>query len=265
MDNQLPPIEKIIDIAKHAGEAILNIYETDFSVYEKADLSPLTEADLAAHNVIADSLLKLTPEISILSEESATIPYSIRKDWNRYWLVDPLDGTKEFVKRNGEFTVNIALIDNQQPILGVIYVPVSKVTYYGSTGVGAFKQLPNSAAESISVNLKHGTPIKVAGSRSHAGESLKRYLENLGEHEIVSMGSSLKSCLVAEGLADIYPRLGPTSEWDTGAAQAIVEAAGGKITDTSMQPLRYNSKESVLNPDFFVFGDLDEDWSKYLV
>lgn len=265
MNNQIPPIEKIIDIAKRAGEAILNIYETDFSVYEKADLSPLTEADLAAHNVIANSLLELTPEIPILSEESATIPYSIRKDWNRYWLVDPLDGTKEFVKRNGEFTVNIALIDNQQPILGVIYVPVSKTTYYGSRDGGAFKQLPDTAAKSISATPKHGTPVKVAGSRSHAGESLKRYLENLGEHEIVSMGSSLKSCLVAEGLADIYPRLGPTSEWDTGAAQAIVEAAGGKITDTSMRPLRYNSKESVLNPDFFVFGDLDEDWSKYLV
>lgn len=265
MNKQPPPIDKIIDIAKQAGEAILNIYETDFSVYEKSDLSPLTEADLAAHNHITDCLLKLTPEIPILSEESATIPFSIRKEWNRYWLVDPLDGTKEFVKRNGEFTVNIALIDNQRPILGVIYVPVSKITYYGSTDIGAFKQLPDCAAEPISVKPKHGTPIKVAGSRSHAGESLKRYLENLGEHEIVSMGSSLKSCLVAEGLADIYPRLGPTSEWDTGAAQAIVEAAGGKITDTSMHPLRYNSKESVLNPDFFVFGDMDEDWSKYLV
>jgi 3'(2'), 5'-bisphosphate nucleotidase len=265
MNTQLPPIEKIIDIAVRAGEAIINIYETDFSVYEKSDLSPLTEADLAAHNVISDSLLELTPKIPILSEESAKIPYSTRESWDRYWLIDPLDGTKEFVKRNGEFTVNIALIENQQPVLGVIYVPVSKVTYYGSRDAGAFKQMPDSAAESISVNPKHGTPIKVAGSRSHAGESLKRYLENLGEHEIVSMGSSLKSCLVAEGLADLYPRLGPTSEWDTGAAQAIVEAAGGKVTDTSMNPLRYNTKESLLNPDFFVFGNMEEDWSKYLV
>jgi 3'(2'), 5'-bisphosphate nucleotidase len=147
----------------------------------------------------------------------------------------------------------------------VIYVPVSKVTYYGSQDHGAFKQLPDSEAESISAASEHATPIRVAGSRSHAGESLKRYLENLGDYEIISMGSSLKSCLVAEGVADIYPRLGPTSEWDTGAAQAIVEAAGGKITDTNMQPLRYNNKESLLNPDFFVFGNLDEDWSKYLV
>jgi 3'(2'), 5'-bisphosphate nucleotidase len=265
MSNQLPPIQNIIDIAKSAGEAILKIYGTDFSVYEKSDLSPLTEADLAAHNVISNGLMELTPEIPILSEESAKIPFSLRKSWERYWLIDPLDGTKEFVKRNGEFTVNIALIDNHKPILGVIYVPVSKVTYYGSQDTGAFKLLPDGAPEAISVNTKHGDPVRVAGSRSHAGESLKRYLENLGAHEIVSMGSSLKSCLVAEGLADIYPRLGPTSEWDTGAAQAVVEAAGGRITDTRMQPLRYNSKESVLNPDFFVFGDLDEDWSKYLV
>ncbi len=265
MNKQLPPIDSLINIAMRAGEAILKIYGTDFSVYEKSDLSPLTEADLAAHNVITNRLLELTPEIPILSEESAKIPYSLRKTWERYWLIDPLDGTKEFVKRNGEFTVNIALIEDGRPVLGIIYVPVSRVTYYASQGNGAYKQLPDRPAESISVTPKRGSPVRVAGSRSHAGESLKRYLENLGEHEIVSMGSSLKSCLVAEGLADIYPRLGPTSEWDTGAAQAIVEAAGGRITDTRMQPLHYNRKESLLNPDFFVFGDLEEDWSSYLV
>jgi len=264
MKNELPPIEKIISIAKRAGDAILKVYETDFSVYEKSDQSPLTEADLAAHNVIANSLLELTPSIPILSEESASIPYSLRKSWDRYWLIDPLDGTKEFVKRNGEFTVNIALIEDMRPTLGVIYVPVSKVTYYGSTDGGAFKQLPEMDAEQITTTTKHGCPIRVAGSRSHAGDSLKRYLSNLGEHEIINMGSSLKSCLVAEGKADIYPRLGPTSEWDTGAAQAVVEAAGGRITDTKMQPLLYNNKDSLLNPDFFVFGDLNEDWSKYL-
>jgi len=257
-------IEQIIKIAQQAGAAILKVYDTDFSVYEKSDQSPLTEADLAAHRVIANSLLELTPEIPILSEESATIPYSLRSAWTRYWLIDPLDGTKEFVKRNGEFTVNIALIDDMRPILGVIYVPVSKVSYYGSTGGGAFKQLPGKKPEPIKASARHNTPVRVAGSRSHAGESLKRYLENLGEHDIISMGSSLKSCLVAEGQADIYPRLGPTSEWDTAAAQAVVEAAGGRITDTKMQPLRYNSKDSLLNPDFFVFGNLDEDWSRYL-
>jgi len=257
-------IEQIIDIAQQAGAAILEIYDTDFSVYEKSDQSPLTEADLAAHRVIANSLLELTPEIPILSEESAKIPYSLRSTWTRYWLIDPLDGTKEFVKRNGEFTVNIALIDNMRPILGVIYVPVSKVSYYGAVDRGAFKQLPGKEPEPIQATARHDKPVRVAGSRSHAGESLKRYLENLGEHSIISMGSSLKSCLVAEGKADIYPRLGPTSEWDTAAAQAVVEAAGGRITDTKMQPLLYNSKDSLLNPDFFVFGNLDEDWSKYL-
>ena len=264
MNTKQLPVELIIDIAKRAGDAILKVYNTDFSVYEKSDQSPLTEADLAAHKIIANSLLELTPEIPILSEESAHIPYSLRSTWERYWLIDPLDGTKEFIKRNGEFTVNIALIDNMRPILGVIYVPVTQVTYYGSTEEGAFKQLAGSNAERIKVSPKHSRPIRVAGSRSHAGDSLKCYLKNLGEHEIISMGSSLKSCLVAEGKADIYPRLGPTSEWDTGAAQAVIEAAGGRITDTNMQPLQYNSKDSLLNPDFFVFGDLDHDWSSYL-
>lgn len=264
MKSEQIQIEQIIDIAQRAGAEILDIYDTDFSVYEKSDQSPLTEADLAAHRVIVDSLLEMTPEIPILSEESAAIPYSLRSTWSRYWLVDPLDGTKEFVKRNGEFTVNIALIDNMRPVLGVIYVPVSKVSYYGSTNHGAFKQLPGKEPEPIRARARHEDPIRVAGSRSHAGESLKCYLKNLGEHNIISMGSSLKSCLVAEGKADIYPRLGPTSEWDTAAAQAIVEAAGGRITDTNMQTLLYNSKESLLNPNFFVFGNLDEDWSKYL-
>ena len=264
MNSEQIPIEQIINIAKRAGDAILKVYDTDFSVYEKSDQSPLTEADLAAHQVIVDGLLELTPEIPILSEESANIPYSLRRTWKRYWLIDPLDGTKEFIKRNGEFTVNIALIDSMRPILGVIYVPVSKVTYYGATNNGAFKILPGKDAEPIKVSPRHSTPIKVAGSRSHAGNSLKRYLKNLGDYEIINMGSSLKSCLVAEGKADIYPRLGPTSEWDTGAAQAVVEAAGGRITDTNMQPLQYNSKDSLLNPDFFVFGNLDQDWSGYL-
>lgn len=264
MNSKQTPIEPIIAIAKRAGDAILKVYNTDFSVYEKSDKSPLTEADLAAHKIIANSLLELTPEIPILSEESANIPYSLRRTWERYWLIDPLDGTKEFIKRNGEFTVNIALIDNMRPILGVIYVPVTQVTYYGSTKGGAFKQIPGEDAKPIKVCSRHRRPIRVAGSRSHAGDSLKRYLHNLGGHEIISMGSSLKSCLVAEGKADIYPRLGPTSEWDTGAAQAVVEAAGGRITDSNMQSLQYNSKDSLLNPDFFVFGDLEQDWSSYL-
>jgi 3'(2'), 5'-bisphosphate nucleotidase len=257
-------IERIVEIARQAGGAILEVYATDFSVETKGDDSPLTKADMASHKIIVSALEALTPEIPVLSEESAEIPYETRKSWNRYWLIDPLDGTKEFIKRNGEFTVNIALIDGDRPVLGVVHVPVSGVSYFGADGDGAFRQEPGEPPQAIQVQSRHRRPVQVAGSRSHAGEALQKYLEKLGEHEIVSMGSSLKLCLVAEGKADLYPRLGLTSEWDTAAAQAVVEAAGGRVSDTAMQPLRYNTKESLLNPHFFVFGDKDQDWSKYL-
>jgi 3'(2'), 5'-bisphosphate nucleotidase len=200
----------------------------------------------------------------VLSEESAGIPYAERAGWSRYWLVDPLDGTKEFIKRNGEFTVNIALIDDGQPACGVVHVPVSGVSYFGCVGEGAFKRHADGTIEEITVTAQRQAPLRIAGSRSHAGDSLQRFLDKVGPHEIVSMGSSLKLCLVAEGRADIYPRLGPTSEWDTGAAQAVVEAAGGEVTGLDMQPLRYNTKDSLLNPHFLVFGDRQEDWSQYL-
>jgi 3'(2'), 5'-bisphosphate nucleotidase len=264
MTSTLPPIETLTELAERAGQAILAIYNTDFSVYEKSDQSPLTEADMASHRVIVETLEKLTPDIPVLSEESAAIPFSERSSWQRYWLIDPLDGTKEFIKRNGEFTVNIALIENQRPVLGIVHVPVSGITFFGSDGIGAFRRTGDEEPEAISACSQRRPATKVAGSRSHAGESLQKYLANLGEHEIVSMGSSLKLCLVAEGSADIYPRLGPTSEWDTAAAQAVVEAAGGKVTDTQMQPLRYNTKDSLLNPHFLVFGDSSVDWSRYL-
>ena len=257
-------IDAIIDIARQAGEAILSIYNTDFSVEEKSDKSPLTEADMAAHKIIVERLAELTPEIPLLSEESASIPFETRSSWQRYWLIDPLDGTREFIKRNGEFTVNIALIDQHEPVLGVVYVPVTALTYFGQRGKGAFKQAQGEAPVPIQVQAELRRPAQVAGSRSHAGDSLKQFLNNLGEHEIVSMGSSLKICLVAEGKADVYPRLGLTSEWDTAAAQAVVEAAGGRITKTDMEPLRYNTKEPLLNPFFFVFGDASVDWSSYL-
>lgn len=260
----LPKLEKINEIAKQAGKAILEIYQQDFAVMEKADKSPLTEADMASHNIIVDALQLLTPEIPVLSEESAEIPFSTRSGWSRYWLIDPLDGTREFVKRNGEFTVNIALIEQGEPILGVVHVPVSGVTYYGSRETGAFREQGNGNPEKMSVTGERQTPLRVAGSRSHAGDSLQRFLDKVGAHEIVSMGSSLKLCLVAEGRADIYPRLGPTSEWDTAAAQAVVEAAGGKVTDVELNSLRYNTKESLLNPYFLVFGDSSVDWSSYL-
>ena len=259
----LPEIEKINQIARSAGAAILEVYQRDFDVIEKEDKSPLTEADMASHKDIIAALEILTPEIPILSEESASIPYETRSQWQTYWLIDPLDGTKEFIKRNGEFTVNIALIHNGRPVLGVVHVPVSNITYFGDTNNGAFKQSDQGLIR-INVTADRKTPLRVAGSRSHAGDSLKKFLENLGDYEIVSMGSSLKLCLVAEGKADIYPRLGPTSEWDTAAAQAVVEAAGGKVTDTELEQLKYNTKDSLLNPYFLVFGDTNVNWSSFL-
>lgn len=257
-------ISNIVDIAKQAGQAILEVYHRDFNIEEKDDKSPLTEADLASHKIIVHQLEKLTPDIPVLSEESAKLPYVTRREWDRYWLVDPLDGTREFIKRNGEFTVNIALIENGQATLGVVYVPVTDVCYYGNSNEGAWKTEGEQAAHAISVTKQRQAPLRIAGSRSHAGDSLLKFLDNVGEHEIVSMGSSLKLCLVAEGAADIYPRLGPTSEWDTAAAHAVVTAAGGEVTDLEMQPLRYNTKDSLLNPYFFVFGDHSVKWDQFL-
>jgi len=257
-------LDDIRVLARLAGEKILEVYNTEFSVEEKDDKSPLTAADMASHTTIVSRLEALTPEIPVLSEESAKIPYQERAAWQTYWLIDPLDGTREFIKRNGEFTVNIALIHDGVPILGVVYVPVSGVTYAACEGKGAIKETPGEGEQPIRVRKLSDEPVAVVGSRSHQGDSLKAFLARLGEHEIVSMGSSLKICLVAEGAADVYPRLGLTSEWDTAAAHCVVEQAGGSLTDLEMKPLRYNTKDSLLNPFFFVFGDSSRDWSSYL-
>jgi len=252
------------ELARQAGERILEIYNTDFAVEAKDDKSPLTAADMASHDTIVAGLKALTPDIPLLSEEDAGIPFEERASWRRYWLIDPLDGTKEFIKRNGEFTVNIALIEDGAPVLGVVHVPVSGVTYAACKGQGAIKHVPGEGERPIQVRKLGAGPVAVVGSRSHRGDSLNAFLDKLGDHEIVSMGSSLKICLVAEGAADIYPRLGPTSEWDTAAAHCVVEEAGGHLTDLSLQRLKYNSKESLLNPHFLVFGDDSRDWSQYL-
>ena len=258
-------LEPVAELAQQAGEKILAVYNSDeFSVEEKADKSPLTAADLASHHAIVAGLTALTPDIPILSEESASLPYAERAAWQRYWLVDPLDGTREFIKRNGEFTVNIALIEAGVAVLSVVHVPVTGVSYLACRGQGAFKQQAGGERQAIKVRKLGGGPLMVVGSRSHRGDSLNAFLDKLGEHEMVGMGSSLKLCLVAEGAADIYPRLGPTSEWDTAAAQCVVEQAGGFVTDTAMQSLRYNTKDSLLNPFFLVFGDDSRDWSQYL-
>lgn len=257
-----------VEIARDAGRKILQIYDTEFDIEHKDDKSPLTNADMASHHTIVDALTELTPEIPVLSEESAKLPFDERSQWHRYWLVDPLDGTREFIKRNGEFTVNIALIENHKSILGVIHVPVMDVDYFAFAGGGAFKSEHGGEAHAIAVKPLEVDKLTVAGSRSHGSEAMQSYMANLSasykQIDMLSMGSSLKFCLVAEGKADIYPRLGLTSEWDTAAAQCIVEQAGGFVTKTDMNELEYNTKDSLLNPFFFVFGDKRKDWSSYL-
>lgn len=257
-DGYLPAL---CTLARRAGEAILEIYGQDFDVETKSDASPLTAADCASHRILAQGLAELTPEIPLLSEEGAQQDYAVRKSWSRYWLIDPLDGTKEFVKRNGEFTVNIALIDDHRPVLGVVYAPVLDALWYGGRK-GAFK-VERGEERPIHTRQVHGEIVAVV-SRSHRGERVDTLLERLPQRETVSVGSSLKFCLVAEGRADLYPRFGPTSEWDTAAAQAVVEAAGGRVSKVDLSPLRYNTKDSLLNPDFMVVGDSGYDWAKCL-
>ena len=253
-------IKPVMDLAEDAGRAIMEVYATNFDVQSKADESPVTQADLAAHHLIAAGLSELCPDIPVLSEEDGLPPYAERSAWSEYWLVDPLDGTKEFVKRNGEFTVNIALIRSHRPALGVVHVPVRQTTYVGCEGYGAARRRRGGPDEPLQVTGQSARPPRVAGSRSHPSDRLAAFLEQLGEHELVPMGSSLKFCRVAEGRADVYPRLGPTSEWDTAAAQAVVEYAGGSVLQLDGQPLLYNAKDNILNPHFVVFGPDDRDW-----
>ncbi len=251
----------VLDVARAAGRAISAIYAlADHGVETKADQSPLTAADRAAHDVIAAGLARLAPGIPLWSEESAGIDWSTRRQWPEFWLVDPLDGTKEFIKRNGEFTVNIALVREHKSVLGVVHAPVLARDYYGHESGGAFRSDSGGAGKPIGVRSPALPPVRVAGSRSHRGTSLDGVLGKLGDPILVSMGSSLKFCLIAEGAADFYPRLGPTSEWDTAAAQAVVEAAGGAVVDLEGQPLRYNTRPEVLNPCFVACGDPGRDW-----
>jgi len=252
-------LQQVADIAYQAGAAIMEVYHSgDTGESSKADNSPLTLADLASNRIIVDALSKLTPGIPILSEEAAEVSYSVRSSWARFWLVDPLDGTKEFIKRNGEFTVNIALIENGQSVLGVVYAPVLDVCYFGSLGAGAFVKRGNTAAKPIAVKASvAGEPLKVVASRSHSDVRTDALLKQIGEYQCVSMGSSLKLCLVAEGAANFYPRLGPTMEWDTAAAHAVVKAAGGVVCNMAGEELCYN-KVDLHNPEFFVMHATDD-------
>ena len=252
-------INPIVDLAISAGHAILEVYATDFDVQEKGDESPLTQADLASHRCIVAGLRALTPDIPIISEEEGLPAFAERGQWQQYWLIDPLDGTKEFVNRNGEFTVNIAFIANGRPLLGVVHVPVQEKTYIGCEGHGSELRTAESATP-IRVAETSSDPLRIVGSRSHRGSSLDAFLARVSESDMVPMGSSLKFCVVAEGRADIYPRLGPTSEWDTAAAQAVVEQAGGQVLELDGKPLSYTQKEDILNPYFVVIGARDKDW-----
>jgi 3'(2'), 5'-bisphosphate nucleotidase len=248
--NEKDVVTGICDIARLAGNEILDIYQRDFEIQIKADSSPLTEADLAAHQVIVTGLAELTPNIPVLSEEDADIDWSVRQTWNQYWLVDPLDGTKEFIKKNGEFTVNIALIENGKVTLAVVYAPVLDKMYF-SNKQHAF--LTTASKDSVRLRVSEATEVlKVIGSRSHPSKDFSAYLDKLGEHELLSVGSSLKFCLIAEGLANLYPRLGPTMEWDTAAGQGIAEKAGATVCQLNGEVLRYNQKSSLLNPYFEV-------------
>ncbi len=271
--NGLPTAQQLVDLAEEAGRAILAVYKTDFEVLDKADDSPLTQADLAAHRVLVAGLAKLTPDIPVLSEEEKAPEFAVRQSWSRYWIIDPLDGTKEFVNRNGEFTVNVALIDGHQSVLGVVGVPVQDRVFFGDVNAGEAllfaggKPTPLTGRKAEAQISQHGRVTAVA-SRSHGGERLEAYLDavaaEFGAVDRKPMGSSLKLCTLAEGGADIYPRLGPTSEWDIAAADAVLSAAGGEVLTFDGKTLQYNTKDSLLNPEFLALGDASYDWMSRL-
>ncbi len=256
-ENQLRELlPQVVEIAREAGKAVMRVYaEVNPAVEYKRDNSPLTQADLASHRIIDAGLTRIAPQWPVLSEESKEIPFEQRSAWQRFWLVDPLDGTKEFLKRNGEFTVNIALMEEGRPILGVVYAPAIDKMYYAARGAGAWKAEGGHAAAIRIGRAEHGR-TRVVTSRSHASmeDNLDAFTGGDRDCEFVTMGSSLKFCLVAEGAADVYPRTGPTMEWDTAAAQCVVEQAGGTVTDIEGNPMLYN-KPVLLNPGFVVRGE----------
>ncbi|KJV29675.1 3'(2'),5'-bisphosphate nucleotidase CysQ [Luteibacter yeojuensis] len=258
-------LDDVCAIAREAAGAILAIYAQDFEVIQKADASPVTAADLAAQKVIAQGLQAIAPGVPVISEEALAAPWAERRTWRRYWLVDPLDGTREFVKRNGEFTVNIALIEDHRAVLGVVLAPVTGDLYAAAQGHGAWREAtPGAPREAIHTRRANGL-LRVTGSRSHAGVRAATLLGRLGEHETFALGSSLKFCVIARGDADVYLRLGATSEWDTAAAQCVLEEAGGAVLDLAGRPFRYNTRDSLINPEFIACGDTSIDWAARLI
>lgn len=255
MTKAMIDLEDLGNLAREAGKAILEIYETDFEVEQKADASPLTLADRRSHQIISTDLQSRYPAIPVLSEEGKEVPYAIRRAWPAFWLVDPLDGTKEFVKKNDEFTVNIALIEGTTPTLGVIYLPVLDRLYLADIRQGCWEQQPGTSRKLVMGNTPPASPARVVKSRSHPSPDLEALLETLPSYESVSRGSSLKFCALAAGEADFYPRLGPTWEWDTAAGQAIVTAAGGVMVTLDGTPFTYN-KPNLLNGPFLAAPSL---------
>jgi 3'(2'), 5'-bisphosphate nucleotidase len=238
----------------------MRIYETGFNVTLKDDRSPLTEADLSAQRVIGAGLAALTPDIAMLGEESPPEAIAQRRAWRALWLVDPLDGTREFVKRNGEFTVNIALIEDHEPVLGVVAAPAHSVLYAAARGCGAFRRDADGTRVPIAACRHAASPLRVLGSRSHGDALTETLLARLGPQQRVAIGSALKFGLLAEGQADLYLRCGPTSEWDTAAGQALLTEAGGCVLDLRGAPLRYNARDVLINPSFLAYADRSRDW-----
>lgn len=249
------------DICRKAGDAIMEIYadEANFDIEIKGDASPLTRADKEANEIICEGLIAMTPDIPIVSEENKEIDYSVRKTYTNSWLVDPVDGTKEFIKRNGEFTVNIALIRDGEPVMGFVYKPVGSVLYYGVKGMGSFKEEDGVKTKLSAASFKmEDSCLGVVCSRSHLNDDTQAFLDNLTDPETVAKGSSLKFLVLAEGGAHLYPRLAPTMEWDTGAAHVVLTEAGGSVIDhETQQPLKYN-KKNLRNPHFVAYGKVQD-------
>jgi 3'(2'), 5'-bisphosphate nucleotidase len=256
--------EDVIALAQDAAAAILGIYDSEFAVQHKDDDSPLTAADLAAHRCIVDGLARLTPDIPVLSEESAhEVSTAQRRQWRRLWMVDPLDGTREFVKRNGEFSVNIALIEEGVAVFGVVQAPVTGMLWHGGATLGAFHRNGGYDVR-LRVRAPATAPLRVAASRSHRDARTEAFIARMGEVEPLGLGSSLKFCKLAEGGLDVYPRFGPTSEWDTAAGQCVLEGAGGAVLDPQGRPFRYNQRDRILNGDFIALGDTALPWRQWL-
>jgi 3'(2'), 5'-bisphosphate nucleotidase len=255
-------IYDVIDVARQAGQQLMRLWQQPIEVRLKVDRTPVTQADQLAHQIVETGLQRLAPRIPLLSEEGAVAPWSQRRQWRQYWLVDPLDGTKDFVHGRPEFTVNIALIDLHRPVLGVVYAPALDKLYYACQRQGAYVQYSDSAARPIHSGQRASAVPRIVCSRFHADAHLNEHLAPLADYHLMTLSSSLKFGVVAEGEADVYPRLGPTSQWDTAAGQCVLEVAGGQVVDFRQQPLQYNQRESLINDHFLACGAEVEPWRR---